>query len=269
VTTTSDTTIETSHRGDIDPRLIELLLHKVERTAAHCREDVRRMELRLTFEANPSRHRPAIVEVTLDIDGAPVRAHVAASTMSEAIDLLVDRLTRRLDRYGSRRSRRAARRRSGDTGVGEWRQGDLPAERPEYDRVPFDERETRRRKTFLLSPITIEEALFDLDQLGHDFYLFVEEESAGDALVSRVVEFDGTGPAFQIRAVDPESIARSADVPGLIVVPSPPPVLSAAEAREYLETSGERFLFHRPVPHGRGQVLYRRYDGHDGLISPR
>jgi ribosomal subunit interface protein len=260
VTTNRETTIEVSHHGDIDQRLTESLIHKVERAAAHYREDVRRIEVRLTFEANQSRHRPASVEVTLDVDGSPVRAHVAAATMAEAVDLVIDRLTRRLDRHGARRRRRAVRHHAGDHGDGE--------RRPEYRSIPSDERETRRRKTFLMSPITVEEAIFDLDQVGHDFYLFVEEESGRDAVVSRIADFDGTGPGYELRAIEPASIGRSADIPGLIVVPLPAPVLDPVEAQEYLETSGEKFLFHRS-PDGRGQVLYRRYDGHNGLISPR
>ncbi|MFI8458032.1 hypothetical protein [Kitasatospora sp. NPDC085464] len=39
-------------------------------------------------------HEPAVV----DLNGRPVRAHVAAATMQEAVDLLQDRLTARLAR---------------------------------------------------------------------------------------------------------------------------------------------------------------------------
>jgi ribosome-associated translation inhibitor RaiA len=269
MTATTNTTIDVARQGEVDQRTVDTLIDKVMGAAAHCRGEVRRIEARLTCEAKPIRHRPAIVEVTLDVDGTPVRAHMAAPTMIEAIDLLVDRLTRRLARHEDRRYRRADRRRTGDSGDGEWRHGDRPSSRPEYDRVPFDERETRRRKTFALTPMSIEEALFDLGQLGHDFYLFVEERSGGEAVVSRSEDPAGVGACYELRATEPAAIELPAELTDVVMVTTSPPVLTAAEAKEYLDASGEKFLFHRSAADGRGQVLYRRFDGHDGLISAR
>lgn len=266
---TEETTVEASHHGRVDPKALEMLIDKVIAAASHCRESVRHVEARLTLESNPTRARPAIAEATLDIDGTPVRAHVAAPTLTEAVDLLVDRLTRRIDRHESRRHHLPDRHRSGHSGEGEWRHGDLPTERPEYHPLPFDEREIRRRKALDLPPTSIEEALFDLEQLGHDFYLFVEEQSGLDAVVSHAPD-PLTPPSehLEIRAVDPDRIGAVSGIAGLRVIATPPPVLSLAEAREYLDASGLSFLFHQPTAEGRGQVVYRRFDGHDGLVSP-
>mgnify|MGYP001827218811 CR=1 FL=1 len=259
---TADTTIEVTHRGEVDPRLTETLVDKVLHTAEHAREPVRHIEARLLQESNPAMDRPAIAECALDLDGAVVRAHVAAPTMTEAIDLLVDRVARRLHRHEDRRHRLAERHRTGDSGRGEWRHGDLPTVRPEWHPVPFDERELRRRKTFALEPMSVEEALFDLDQLGHDFYLFFELSSGLDAVVGRNRDGD-----LELRSVAPDAIDAAGIPDGVTVIHAPPPVLELTEAREYLEASGGRWLFHRPGPMARGRVLYRRYDGHDGLIA--
>jgi ribosome-associated translation inhibitor RaiA len=259
---TTDTTIEVTHRGDVDPRLTQSLVDKVLHTASHAREPVRHIEAKLLQGSNPAMERPAEAECALDLDGPVVRAHVAASTMPEAIDLLVDRLARRLRRHEQQRHRLTERHRTGDSGEGEWRHGDLPTVRPEWHPVPFDERELRRRKSFALAPTSIEEALFDLDQLGHDFYLFVELSSGLDAVVGR--NRDGE---LELRSVAPDAIDAAQIPDGVTVIHAPPPVLDLPEAREYLETSGGRWLFHRPGPMARGHVLYRRYDGHDGIIS--
>ena len=45
-----------------------------------------------------------------------------------------------------------------------------------------DERDVVRRKTFL-EPMTPDEAAFDMDMLGHDFYLFTDLRSGKDAIV--------------------------------------------------------------------------------------
>ena len=47
-----------------------------------------------------------------------------------------------------------------------------------------------------------------------------------------------------------------------------PPTLDLDEAIERIGVDGERFVFFANSATGRGNVLYRRYDGHYGLIAP-
>ena len=46
------------------------------------------------------------------------------------------------------------------------------------------------------------------------------------------------------------------------------PVLRLDEAEERLDVGHEPFVFFVDAASGRGHVLYRRYDGHYGLIVP-
>ena len=46
-----------------------------------------------------------------------------------------------------------------------------------------------------------------------------------------------------------------------------PPVLTKVEARQRLDLSGEPFVFYVDADDQQGRVIYRRYDGHYGLIS--
>ena len=46
-----------------------------------------------------------------------------------------------------------------------------------------------------------------------------------------------------------------------------PPTLTDAEARIRLEADSEPFVFYLDAETGQGRVLYRRYDGHYGLIT--
>lgn len=61
-----------------------------------------------------------------------------------------------------------------------------------------------RRKTFALDAESIEEALYDLESLDHDFFLFVHDESSAEAVVARV----GGGYALTQRVATPEAVAR-------------------------------------------------------------
>jgi hypothetical protein len=47
-----------------------------------------------------------------------------------------------------------------------------------------------------------------------------------------------------------------------------PPEEPLARAIDRLELSGEPFAFFRDPGSGRGHVVYHRYDGHYGLITP-
>ena len=46
------------------------------------------------------------------------------------------------------------------------------------------------------------------------------------------------------------------------------PTETVEAAREQLELMDEPFVFFVDAKSGRGNVLYRRYDGHYGLITP-
>ena len=46
------------------------------------------------------------------------------------------------------------------------------------------------------------------------------------------------------------------------------PELTLTQAEERLDASGERFVFFVNPDTGRGNVVYLRYDGHYGVITP-
>lgn len=56
-----------------------------------------------------------------------------------------------------------------------------------------------REKTFNGSPIGIEEALNRMELVGHDFYLFIDEESSKPSVVYR-----RKGWSYGVIALDPE-----------------------------------------------------------------
>ncbi|MEZ5144255.1 MAG: HPF/RaiA family ribosome-associated protein [Acidimicrobiales bacterium] len=262
ITEPEDITI-TVH-GNLPGGVVDYARDKVARLIDRVGQPVLYAEVELDQAPDPARERPAMVEVTLDVNGRPVRAHLAAGSMFEAIDLLEDRLASRLRRH-EQRVGRAGRdlHRTGEHAAGQWRHGDLPDQRPEYFPLPYDERELVRTKSFALAPMTVDEAAFDLDQLGHDFYLFRELATDADAVVA-YDEHDGA-LALQL----PEGVgADPTDGAAAACRRLPPaPSLAPTEAIERLESSGERFVFFTDRATGRGSVVYHRYDGHWGLIT--
>ena len=264
--TAEDLELAVSTNGQVPPMAKERVAEKIAGLLSHVREPVLFGEARLTEESNANRERPAIAEATLWVNGTPVRAQVAAGDMDAAIDLLEERLRRRISRHEERLHRRGKdRHRVGEHGGDDdgWRHGDLPTQRPEWFERPVDEREVIRHKTFALEPMSIDEAAFDLDALGHDFYLFTEITTTVDAVISFG---DNSGFALRlpegVNSIDPSSTA----VP--LQTAPPAPTLSLTEAKERLDDGGEPFVFFIDAVSSRGHVVYHRYDGHYGLITP-
>ncbi|HEX5532692.1 MAG TPA: HPF/RaiA family ribosome-associated protein [Actinomycetales bacterium] len=197
--------------------------------------------VRKTAEADVQRRFR--VEATVVVAGTRIRAEAFGAAAHEATDAVVDLLRRRITTLIDKWDQRS--RWLGLERPGQWRHGML-GERRHYAPLPVEEREMVRRKTFAIKPTTADEAAFDMEALGHDFLLFVDEETGRDALV--YVRQDG---GYGVLGTGDEA----------------PPVLDEAQARERLDVGGERFVFHIDKATGRGSVMYRRYDGNYGVIE--
>ncbi len=253
-------TVQVSVRqGHVAAQTQEYAAEKIGHVASYSHEPVLFAHVVLQRAADPARERPAMAEATLDVNGTPVRAHVAAEHMWEAIDLLEERLRRRLVQLEDRVHTRHTW--IGLAGEHEWRHGDLPTARPEYFPRPVDDRKVIRRKTFALEVESPDEAAYDMELLGHDFFLFTDLSTGRDAVVYRRPDGD-----YGLRG----AVAASGDAETVspIVLEGPAPVMTEEEALARLDMGSEPFVFALDPASGRGRVLYRRYDGHYGLITP-
>jgi putative sigma-54 modulation protein len=102
--------------------------------------------------------------------------------MFASVDAVVDKLYRQINRY---RGKRRRNRRSGAS----------TDEFTEYEPLPLDEefleeeessREIARRKRFPLQPMSVEEAVDQMELLGHDFFVFFNpDEEAVNVVYKR------------------------------------------------------------------------------------
>lgn len=226
-------------RGRVPARARTYAAEKVAHATAYAGEPVLHARVTLTHYDDPARERPFLAEATLDVNGIVVRTQVAAASPFEAVDLLERRLQGRLDQLEDRD--RTRHRWLGLPEEHEWRRGDLPTQRPEYFPRPVEEREIVRRKSVPGVPATPDEAAFDMEMLGHAFHLYTDSATGKPALMSR----DDGG----------------------YLVSAPPSELTEEQAVEHLDLAGEPFVYYRDAATGRVSVLYRRYDGHYGLVT--
>jgi ribosome-associated translation inhibitor RaiA len=203
----------------------------------------------------------AVVEGILDVSGAVVRAQAAGPTAIEALRKVGQRLERRLHNLAGKRQR--ATKRPPAIPSGEWRSGDRATDRPEfYDRPP-EERTVVRRKTYSpTNEASVSEALFDLDVLDYRFFLFTDVLDDKPSIVYE------DGDELAIRKVDGSRPEDTTLRPDVRVDDTPAPTITVDDAVSHLNVSDSPFIFFRDSDEGQASVLYRRYDGHYGLIVP-
>ncbi|MCU0270930.1 MAG: ribosome-associated translation inhibitor RaiA [Acidimicrobiales bacterium] len=259
--TIQEVDVHVTAQGEVPAAARQYATDKIAQLSRYAGQPILFAEVKLRTEQNPAHERPAQAEATLDVNGDPVRAHVAAHDLNEAIDLLEERLRRRLKRHHDHRADKLHRSATGNSN--QWRHGDQRANRPPYAERPVDERSIIRHKTFALEPISIDEAAFDLEMLGHDFYLFTELSTGVDGVLAHTEAGRLAWIPARGSATLPANVAAPVDVAGNL-----PAELSLDDAMERLEVAGERFVFFVNAETGRGNVVYRRFDGHYGLIMP-
>ncbi len=217
---------------------------------------------RVEFSRRDSRAPTTSTQVLLDVQGSIVQARGKAPQPDESFDLVRDRVVRSLHRLSERLQDR--RHEPATLPEGEWRHGALPTERPDHFPRPPEEREVVERVTHARGPASPEEAAFDLELLEDDWLLYVDEATRADAVVRRIEDEDAYGVA-----VADGRAAISGDGPYDLRPDAAPPTLSLDDAIERLDVGEEPHVFFVDDANDRGAVVYRRYDGHYGLVRPR
>jgi putative sigma-54 modulation protein len=131
----------------------------------------------LSTESHRSPDNRQIVEVTLDIDGRTLRGEASAPSHRAAIDDVIDKLERRTV---SHKRRPLLRRRSAPSKTVAANDGALP--------LPADDERAPRivkTKRFAIEPMFEEDAVAQMEELGHDFFIFVNAESERVAVLYR------------------------------------------------------------------------------------
>jgi putative sigma-54 modulation protein len=135
-----------------------------------------RVELELAVERNPSIAASQVAEATIWTRGPVLRAREASADMHASIDQLVEKLERQATRYRTRgrsRRRRAARA----NGPGPDIAPPVLAEETEPEIV--------KTKHFPVTPLSPQDAVLQLELIGHDFFVFRNDDSGEVNVVYR------------------------------------------------------------------------------------
>jgi len=121
------------------------------------------------------------VEITLNADGQLIRAEESGNEEIPAFDAAVERVERQLVRFRSRLKERGRH-----TGKRETEPEGLEAEEPESEELaPAEEAlaeelpaiEIVKTKAHPLKPMSPEEAVLQMEMVGHDFFMFTNGQT--------------------------------------------------------------------------------------------
>lgn len=134
----------------------------------------------LSAENTRSANERQVAQITVRDDrGTILRAEERSSDIFAAIDAVVDKLYRQIKRYRGKRQRRWR----GSAAEEVWSGEPLPMEEEEEEGA---EQTIVRYKRFPLQPMPTEEAIEQMELLGHDFFVFFSaEEEAINVLYRR------------------------------------------------------------------------------------
>jgi ribosomal subunit interface protein len=162
---------------------------------------IMRVQVEVESERNPRQHDRAIkVELTAFSKGPVIRAEAAADDKMGALDLALDKMASQMRRAADRR--RVHRGRP-PASVGEALAGmESLATTTTEDEETVHQRNVGpiavtgdgplvvREKSHPAEPMTLDQALYEMELVGHDFYLFVDKESERPSVVYRRRGYD-------------------------------------------------------------------------------
>ncbi len=161
---------------------------------------IMRVQVEVDCEPNPrQRDRAVRIELTAFSKGPVIRAEAAAVDKMAALDLALDKMAAQMRRAADRRRVHHGRHAPVSVGqaladvdeVAEPADDDQVAERQVGPiAVTGDGPLVVREKTHPASPMTLDQALYEMELVGHDFYLFVDKESERPSVVYRRRGYD-------------------------------------------------------------------------------
>lgn len=158
------------------------------------RKKIHRVEVEVTHERNPRQHdRAARVEMTVRSRGPAVRAEAAAVDQASALDAALDKLESRLRRAVDRMRVHHGLRRPISVAEATAPLAEPVDEHADDDEIPVkdisgvevvgDGPLVVREKTHAAQPMSLAQALYEMELVGHDFYLYHDADTQQPSVV--------------------------------------------------------------------------------------
>jgi putative sigma-54 modulation protein len=159
---------------EITDAIREYVHQKIEKAASHFLNTTNEIDVHLSVARNPRIDSKQTAEVTVYANGAVIRAEEGSENLYASIDLVADKIARQLRKYKERRLDKKTQAHVKTSEVIEQAPVGIDLIGTRTPELPA---EVVRTKYFAMPPMTIEEALEQLQLVGHDFYMFCNAET--------------------------------------------------------------------------------------------
>jgi len=154
---------------EITEAIREYVHQKVEKAVSHFQNLTTEVDVNLSVARNPRINSKQTAEVTIYANGTVIRAQEGSEDLYASIDLVADKIQRQLRKYKEKLQHKKNHTQA--------KMPDVVVEGPAVedligDRTPELPSEVVRMKYFAMLPMTVEEALEQLQLVDHDFYMF-------------------------------------------------------------------------------------------------
>lgn len=154
---------------EITDAIRDYVHQKIEKAVSHFQTMTTEVDVHLSVARNPRIDSKQTAEVTIYASGTVIRAQESSEDLYASVDLVADKIHRQLRKYKEKLQYRKTHV-PPKTGV-------MVAQAPVAtdligDRTPELPSEVVRMKYFAMPPMTIEDALEQLQLVDHDFYMF-------------------------------------------------------------------------------------------------
>ncbi len=140
---------------EVTDALKDSVISKLERFGKYFKDDV---EAQATLSVEKNRQ---IVEITIPLNGTLLRAEETTEDMYNSIDRAIDKLYRQMEKYKTKLQKKYH-------GHDTIRFEHIPSIRKEDEDVT----KIVKTKRFAMKPMDAEEAVLQMDLLGHNFFVF-------------------------------------------------------------------------------------------------
>lgn len=194
--------VVTGRHCEVTDRFREHCAEKLSKLEKHDHR-IMRVHVEMECEANPRQHDQSVhIELTAFSKGPVIRAEAAADHQMAALDLALDKMAAQMRKAADRR--RVHRGRHAPVSVGQAL-ASMPTVEPDTEQVDEDGVAHHRvgsievtgdgplvvrEKSHPAAPMTLDQALYEMELVGHDFYLFVDKESERPSVVYRRRGYD-------------------------------------------------------------------------------
>jgi len=192
--------VVTGRHCELSDRFRSHVEEKLSRLEKHDHRIIR-VNVEVENERNPRQADRAVrLQLTALSKGPVIRAEACAADKMAALDLALDKMAAQMRRASDRR--RVHHGRHAPVSVGQALANGASETDAEVDEVVTTDRQVGpitvtgdgplvvREKTHPADPMTLDQALYEMELVGHDFYLFVDKESERPAVVYRRRGYD-------------------------------------------------------------------------------